>query len=53
MTKRFSAWLITLLIALCWMIPLQAQDEESETAAVVVHITPNPRSGARAGSSHP
>ncbi len=45
MNTRISAWLVTLLIAFFWMVPLQAQDDENDAAAYTVYITPNPGEG--------
>jgi hypothetical protein len=45
MIKRNTTWLVILLISLCWILPLQAQDEENDGAAVLVMIEANPGEG--------
>lgn len=45
MNKRITTLLTVLFIALCWIVPLQAQDAENDGAADVVMITPNPGAG--------
>ena len=45
MNKRITTWFVVLLLSLCWVVPLQAQDEENDGAAELVMIEANPGEG--------
>lgn len=45
MSKRFNSWLVVLVVSLFWMLPVQAQDEENDGAAVLIMISANPGEG--------
>lgn len=45
MNRRYLTWAVVLLAAFCWLIPAQAQDEETEGVADLVWITPKPGKG--------
>lgn len=46
MSKHFSVFLAVMITAICFALPVQAQDEDGGTAADLVLITPNPGEGA-------
>lgn len=45
MHKRILTWVVFALAAMCWALPLQAQDEENEGVAELVMITPKAGQG--------
>ena len=45
MIKRFTLVFAVLFTALCFVLPLHAQDEDAGTAAVVIYIEANPGEG--------